>query len=203
MTSEPIASRVRPRGLMATPGYARLWFAGGVGNAMRWLALLVGMAAVSAVLAALAWSGEIRVWHIALGGAVTGIAWASELAVRRRMLGEVVPADRVVAAVALDSLTNSVARVIGPRCGGAAFEALGLGGAYLVSAGLYLAASVAVIGLDFHQEPRRLRFGRIPGEIAEGLAVARATPAIRAVVLVSIVMNSFGFCYSALIPPIG
>src|SRR5260221_9094087 len=26
---------------MATPGYARLWFAGGVGNAMRWLELLV------------------------------------------------------------------------------------------------------------------------------------------------------------------
>src|ERR1700757_2683502 len=41
MTAEPIASRVRPRGLLATPGYARLWFAGGVGNAMRWLELLV------------------------------------------------------------------------------------------------------------------------------------------------------------------
>src|SRR5882724_11247467 len=41
MTAEPIASRVRPRRLLATPGYARLWFAGGVGNAMRWLELLV------------------------------------------------------------------------------------------------------------------------------------------------------------------
>src|SRR5271154_7459308 len=41
MTSEPIASLVRQRGLLATPGYARLWFAGGVGNAMRWLELLV------------------------------------------------------------------------------------------------------------------------------------------------------------------
>src|SRR5712671_5152147 len=121
MIAEPIASRVRPRGLMATPGYARLWFAGGVGNAMRWLELLVagiftwdvthsaflvavvtvtrslpmlflgpiagviaeavnrkrlllaqllGMAMVSAVLALLALSGEIRVWHFALGGAV-------------------------------------------------------------------------------------------------------------------------------------
>jgi MFS family permease len=254
MTSEPIASRSRPRRLLATPGYARLWFAGGVGNAMRWLELLVagiftynvthsaflvavvtvarslpmlflgpiagviaealnrkrllvaqlfGMVATSAVLALLALSGEIRVWHIALGGAVTGIAWASELAVRRRMLGEVVAADRISAAVALDSLTNSIARVLGPLCGGAMFEALGLGGAYLLSAGLYLAAGAAVIGLDFRQEPRRLRFGRIPGEIAEGLAVARATPAILGVVLVTIVMNTSGFCYSALIAPIG
>jgi MFS family permease len=254
MTSGPVAARVRPRGLLATPDYARLWFAGGVGNAMRWLELLVAgiftyqathstvlvalvtaarglpmlvlgpiagvigealnrkrlllaqllvMAATSATLAALALTGAIQVWHIVFGGAVGGAAAASEMAVRRRMIGEVVPSDRVSAAVALDSLTNSVARVLGPICGGAIFEMLGLGGAYLVSATLYLAAFLAVIGLDFRQEPRRLRFGRIPGEIAEGLAVARANPAILAVVLVSIVMNSFGFCYSALIAPIG
>jgi MFS family permease len=254
MTSELAAARVRPRGLLAMPGYARLWFAGGVGNAMRWLELLVAgiftyeathstllvalvtaarglpmlvlgpiagvigealnrkrllltqllvMAATSATLAALALTGAIQVWHLVLGGAVGGVAAASEMAVRRRMIGEIVPSDRVSAAVALDSLTNSVARVLGPICGGAIFEMLGLGGAYLVSATLYLAAFLAVIGLAFHQEPRRLRFGRIPGEIAEGLAVARASPAILAVVLVSIVMNSFGFCYSALIAPIG
>src|SRR5205807_4326555 len=41
MTSDSIARALRPRGLLATPGYARLWFAGGVGNAMRWLELLV------------------------------------------------------------------------------------------------------------------------------------------------------------------
>ncbi|HEV8677777.1 MAG TPA: MFS transporter [Stellaceae bacterium] len=254
MTSQLVAAPVRPRGLLATAGYARLWFAGGVGNATRWLELLVAgiftyeathsallvalvtaarslpmlllgpiagviaeainrkrlllaqlavMAATSAALAGLAFAGEVRVWHILLGGAVGGVAAASELAVRRRMIGEVVPTDRVSAAVALDSLTNSFARVLGPIAGGAVFELLGLGGAYLVSAALYVAAFLAVLGLGFHQEPRRLRFGRIPGEIAEGLAVARANPAILAVVLVSIVMNSFGFCYSALIAPIG
>src|ERR1700675_1326330 len=120
MASELITSASKPRGLLATPSYVRLWFAGGVGNAMRWLELLVagiftyeathsaflvavvtvarslpmlflgpilgvigealnrkrlllaqllGMAATSAVLALLAASGQIRVWHLALGGA--------------------------------------------------------------------------------------------------------------------------------------
>jgi MFS family permease len=254
MTSEPIASKVRPRGLLSTPGYARLWLVGAVGNAMRWLELLVAgiftydtthsaflvavvvvarslpmlflgpiagvigealsrkrllmaqlmvNATTSAALAVLALSGQIRVWHLAVGGAVAGIAWAGELAVRRRMIGEVVAPDRIGAAVALDSLTNSVARVLGPLCGGAVFEIMGLSGAYLLSAALYLAAGLAVIGLEFRQEPRRLRFGHIAREIAEGIAIARAIPAIRAVVLVSIIMNAFGFCYSALIAPIG
>ena len=114
------------RGFLATPSYLRLWFAGGIGNAMRWLELLVAgiftyevthstvlvalvtvarslpmlfigtiagvvgealnrkrllltqlfvMAASSAVLCALAFSGLIRVWHIAVGGIAAGIVW--------------------------------------------------------------------------------------------------------------------------------
>src|SRR5439155_10049285 len=156
-----------------------------------------------APLSILAWSGQIQVWHIALGGTAGGVVWASEMAVRRRMLGEVVATDRIAAAVALDSLTGSITRVLGPVCGGAIFEMVGLGGAYVLATVLYLVALLPVLGLDFRQEPRRLRFGRIPGDIAEGAAVARATPAIFGVVLVTIVMNAFGFCYQALIPPIG
>jgi MFS family permease len=232
----------------------RLWFAGGVGNSMRWLELLVAgiftydvthstflvavvtvarslpmlfigaiagvigealnrkrllvaqlfvMSASSAGLCALALSGQIRVWHVAVGGIVSGMVWATELAVRRRMIGEVVMPSQVGAAVAFDSLTNSIARVLGPITGGAVFEILGLGGAYFLSAALYFAAGLVVTGLEFRQEPGKLRFGRILADIAEGLAVARANPAILAVVLVSIIMNAFAFSYSALIAPIG
>jgi hypothetical protein len=254
MASGLIASAIKPRAFLATPSYLRLWFAGGVGNAMRWLELLVAgiftyevtqstvqvalvtvarslpmlfigtiagvvgealnrkrllvtqlfvMAASSATLCALAFSAQIRVWHIAVGGIVAGIVWAMELAVRRRIIGEVVAPDQVAAAVAFDSLTNSFARVLGPLAGGTAYQTLGLGGAYLLSAALYLAAGLTVSSLEFHHEPRRLRFGRIVIDIAEAVAVARANPAILAVVLVSIIMNMFAFSYSALIAPIG
>jgi MFS family permease len=253
MTTQSMAV-ASSRRLLANPAYLRLWFAGGVGNATRWLELLVAgiftydathsaflvavitvarslpmlflgpiagvvgeafnrkrllltqltvMATVSTVLAGLALSGKIRVWHLALGGAVAGTVWACEMAVRRRMIGEVVPSDRIGPAVAFDSLTNSIARVLGPLCGGVVFQLLGLAGAYVLSAALYLAALVAVLGLPFRQETRRLRLGGIPRDIAEGLAAARATPAVMGVVLVTIVMNTFGFCYSALVAPLG
>jgi predicted MFS family arabinose efflux permease len=248
------ASAIEPRGFFATPSYLRLWFAGGIGNAMRWLELLVAgiftyevtqstvlvalvtvarslpmlfigtiagvvgealnrkrllvtqlsvMAASSAMLCVLALSAKIQVWHIAVGGIVAGVVWAMELAVRRRMIGEVVEPDQVAPAVAFDSLTNSFARVLGPLAGGAVYQTIGLGGAYFLSAILYLAAGIIVSGLDFRQEPRKLRFGRIGIDIAEAVGVARANPAIRAVVLVSIIMNMFAFSYSALIAPIG
>ena len=248
MASDLITSADEPRSFLATPSYLRLWLAGAIGNAMRWLELLVAgiftyelthstvlvalvtvarslpmlfigtiagvvgealnrkrllvtqlfvMAVSSATLCALAFGAQIRVWHIAVGGIVAGIGWAMELAVRRRMIGEVVTPDQVAPAVAFDSLTNSFARVLGPLAGGAAYQTLGLGGAYFLSAALYLAAGLTVRGLDFHQEQRKLRFGRIAIDIAEAVVVARANPAILAVVLVSIIMNMFAFSYSA------
>ena len=41
MASDRITSADEPRSFLATPSYLRLWFAGGIGNAMRWLELLV------------------------------------------------------------------------------------------------------------------------------------------------------------------
>src|SRR2546423_9805094 len=41
MAFELITSASKPRGFLATPSYLRLWVAGGIGNAMRWLELLV------------------------------------------------------------------------------------------------------------------------------------------------------------------
>ncbi|MBV9152265.1 MAG: MFS transporter [Alphaproteobacteria bacterium] len=247
-------SAIKPRKFLANPSYLRVWFAGGIGNATRWLELLVAaiftyevtqstvlvalvtiarslpmlfigtiagvigealnrkrllvvqlfaMATSSAMLCLLAFSGQVRVWHIAVGGIVAGTVWAMELAVRRRMIGEIVSPDQVAPAIAFDSLTNSFARVLGPLAGGAAYQTLGLGGAYLLSVALYFAAGIIVCGLDLRQEPRKLRFGRIVIDIAEAVGVARANPAILALLLISIIMNMFAFSYSALMAPIG
>ncbi|MBL8837894.1 MAG: MFS transporter [Alphaproteobacteria bacterium] len=245
---------IGPRALLANPSYLRLWLAGGLANAMRFLEMLVAgiftfeltgsafsVAAVtvartlpmlfigvlagvvaeavnrrtlllgglvvmtinSAVLWALSASGQIAVWHIAAAGLVAGVVWASEMAVRRRMVSEVVPSAHVGQAVALDSVTSSSTRMIGPLIGGAVFEAFGLDGAYLVSTIVHVAAAAIVTGLVFSQETRRLALARIPAEIAEGIEAVRGRPALVGVVAVTVVMNMFGFSYSALIAPIG
>src|SRR5258708_2720014 len=181
--------------------------AGVVGEAVnRTVIVLSGlliMAANSAVLCLLAGSGLIQLWHVALGGAVAGTVWATEMAVRRRMVGEVVEPGLIGPAIALDSLTNSAMRMVGPLIGGATFQTIGLGGAYLLSTMLYLVAALVIVGLEFRQEPRRLNFSRIPAEIAEGLAIVRHHPVLLGVVLITIITNTFGFSYSALIAPLG
>jgi len=247
-------SAIGPRILLANPSYLRLWTAGGLANAMRFLEMLVAgvftfeqtgsafsvatvavartlpmffcgalagviaetvnrktlllggllvMTVNSAVLWMLAASGQIATWHIAAAGLVAGVVWASEMAVRRRMVGEVVPAGHVGQAVALDSVTSSSTRMIGPLLGGITFEVFGLDGAYLLSTAVHIVAALIVTGLVFGQQSRQLAFGRIPAEIAEGIEAVRSRPALLGVVAVTVVMNMFGFSYSALVAPIG
>jgi MFS family permease len=158
---------------------------------------------ISSSLAVLAGFGALRIWQLAVAGAIGGVAWTQELAVRRRMIGECVPLGQVSAAIAFDTLTASITRVLGPLLGGAIFQTIGLGGAYTIAAVLYGLAGAAILGLVFEQERRPLRLRHIPADIAEGIAAARANPTILMVVLVSVIANSFGFTYSSLIAPLG
>jgi MFS family permease len=167
------------------------------------LAQLFGTMTISATLAVLAGFGVLRIWELALAGGVGGLAWTLELAVRRRMIGECVALGQVSAAIAFDTLTSSVTRVLGPLLGGAIFQSVGLGGAYTISAVLYSVAGAAIFGLAHRQERRPFRLAHIPADIAEGLTAARANPTILTVIWISIIANSFGFPYSALVAPLG
>jgi predicted MFS family arabinose efflux permease len=109
----------------------------------------------------------------------------------------------VAQAIALDSVTGSSTRMLGPLLGGITFQTVGLGGAYAMSTVMYLAAGIIIVGLDYQQESRRLNFARIPADLVEGLAIVWSDPIILAVVLITIITNVFAFSYSALIAPIG
>src|SRR5215475_7707847 len=182
-------------------------FAGAISEAVDrkvivMLALIVP-ALVSTLLATLATTGDLALWHVALGNFVSGTMWSTEMSTRRRMVGEVAGPHRIVPAIALDSVTNAATRMIGPLLGGVAFEWLGMKGAYTLTAFVQLLAAFALASLVHPQVTRRLDLARIPADIAEGLAYARTRSTILLVYGVTIVTNAFAFSYSGLLAPLG
>jgi MFS family permease len=182
-------------------------FAGAVSEAVNrklivMLALVVP-AFVSTVLASLATTGHLALWHVALGNLVSGTMWATEMSTRRRMVGEVAGPHRIVPAIALDSATNAATRMIGPLLGGMAFQWLGMKGAYTLTALVQFFGAFAMAGLVHAQVTRTLDLARIPAEIAEGVAFARTKPTIVLVFGITIVTNAFAFAYSGLVAPLG
>lgn len=182
-------------------------FAGVMSEALnRKHVLVVGQlvaAAGSASVAALAWLGMARPWHVASAALLAGVVWSTEMATRRRMVGESVEAALVPRALALDTLTNSMTRMIGPVIAGAMYQLVGLAGAFSCSAAVYLLAAALGCRLVHRQTTRKLVLTQVPRDLAEGLAFARAHVVIGGVLLVTMAMNLLGFPYAALIAPIG
>lgn len=182
-------------------------FAGAISEAVNrkliFMLALVIPALISTLLASLAITGHLEVWHVALGNLVSGTMWSTEMSTRRRMVGEVAGPQRIVNAIALDSVTSAATRAVGPLLGGIAFEWLGMGGAYTVTALVQLLGAFAIAGLTHIQATRPVDLPRIPHEIAEGLRFAWTRPTILLVFGVTIVTNAFAFAYSGLVAPLG
>lgn len=182
-------------------------FAGAVCEAVdRKLILMLAMlvpASISTMLATLATTGHLELWHVALGNFAAGTMWASEMPTRRRMVGEAAGPHRIVPAIALDSSTGSATRMIGPLLGGIAFEWLGMRGAYTLTALVQFGCGFALAGLVYHQVTRRLALARIPADIADGLRYARTKPLILLVYGITVITNAFAFSYTGLLAPLG
>ena len=87
----------------------------------------------SAVLALLAWTGALAVWHVALASFVNGIAWTTDNPVRRIDDRRGRRAERMSAAMSLDVGANNASRMLGPTLGGVLLATVGIGGRFAVS----------------------------------------------------------------------
>lgn len=182
-------------------------FAGAISEAINrkliLMTALVVAAVTSTLLATLATTGHLELWHVAVGNLVSGTMWTTEMSTRRRMVGEAAGPHRIVQAIALDSATNAMTRMVGPLLGGLAFQWLGMKGAYTMTALVQFAGAFALAGLVHEQVTRKLEVVKIPAEIWEGLRFAWTRPTILLVFGVTVVTNLFAFSYTGLVAPIG
>ena len=169
--------------------------------------LMVGLAmmcVVSAVLSALLATGRAELWHIAVGALFAGVFWSTEFPVRRTVLGEIAGLDRISAAMGLDSATNNATRMLGPLLGGLLLSTLGLEGAFALGVVLYAASFVSLATLEFHDAATvHAETDSVLHSIREGLAHLRSNRLIAGTLVVTIIVNLFGFAYTSMIPVIG
>jgi MFS family permease len=164
------------------------------------LAALLGlMAATSAALSALAWTGAIDVWLLALGAFVNGCGWATDNPLRRMMMGEAVGRDRMAIAMAFDVGASNASRMVGPTVGGLLLAGIGIEGAFLLSALLYVTAVAATLAV-------RSRLAPSPGADAvlartwEAMAIVFADTRLAATMVVTVIYNVFAWPFTSMIP---
>ncbi len=168
--------------------------------------LLAGLAiqsVVTAVLTGLAVADILEIWHIAAGAVASGLVFTTEFPVRRNMLGEIAGIENVGTAMGLDSVTRNSTRVVGPALGGFLVQFVGIEGAYFLASALF-AVSFAILMPLAYKSVRASEEGRkFLENLLDGFRYVRSHRGIVATLLVTVVMNVWGFVYMAMVPAIG
>jgi MFS family permease len=160
------------------------------------------MGANSAVLGALAYTGQLAVWHLALSSLVNGLGWATDNPVRRVMIGEVVGVEAMGTAMSLDAGANNASRMVGPTIGGLVLAHVGIEGAFAVSVVLYSVALISAFRIRY-RDTRAANPAAVLTRIAEGLRLVRGDRRLIGTLAVTVIYNVFAWPFTAMIPVIG
>ncbi len=167
------------------------------------VSLMVSMAAMYFSLAGLAVLEKLELWHVAIGVTLSGVFWSFELPVRRTMIGDIAGPLRLPRAMGLESATNSITRASGAFIGGALLDFVGIQGPFGFGACVCLIGACLIVGV--RRGIRSEGIGREPvlRSLTSGLRYIRQERVIQAVLVVTIILNLFGFACVSMLPVIG
>ena len=147
-------------------------------------------------------SGSLAYWHLASAAVVTGTIWSLDWPTRRSLFPDLLGKSKVVDAMFLDNLLQSVTRVSGPLSAGAVVTLIGTQGALVA-----LTASAGISMLVLAGIRTRSRSPQRPGGLADsvrrcgdGLRYVFGNRAILGVLLITMAMNLWAFPYMDLLP---
>lgn len=164
---------------------------------------LVVMAAVSGVLGLLTVTGMVALWHIGVAAFLGGTFTSTDYSTRRAMIGEAAGLERVGVAMAFDTGTNNGTRMLGPAIGGFLLQFFGLHGAYFLGMALYGIAALVVWRMAYCQPRVAGPAPRVLGNLVAGFRYARGEPIVVGVLVITVIVNAFGFPFASILPVIG
>lgn len=170
------------------------------------IAMQIVMMLQAFVMAFLALTGVIQVWHIVVLAFLLGTASTIEITARQAMLIELVGKEALPNAIALQSTIFNAARVIGPSLVAPFLifiQGSGEGWAFLANGVSYL---FIIVSLFFVQTPFRTEPQKAPrnwlAEFREGQAYIRQTRSVTMIILMAAVLGLVGFPLLQQIPVI-
>jgi MFS family permease len=129
-----------------------------------------------------------------------GVQWAVDWPTRRALIPDVVGRDLTMNAVALESVSQNVTRVVGPLVAGVLVAYVSAAAAFGMIAALYALEIVLLKLMPLAARPTAARGGSMLRYLSEGFAQLSSSQAIVGVLLVSVFMNVLVFPYQQLLP---
>ena len=168
------------------------------------LIVKIGTLLLNAAFVAILASGRIELWHVYAHGLIRGTLMAFDQPARMGLVPSVVPETHVTNAVALMSATQNTMRILGAAGGGILYALFGATGAFALIA----AVCVLPVAATWLMRPPPVApgvprsAGGLASGLAEGMRYAFSQPAIRGVLLLSMVYFMFGMSFLQVFSPL-
>jgi MFS family permease len=163
------------------------------------MATQAAMGALALGLAILTICGLVQLWHVFLFALLLGCVAAFDSPARQTFVWELVGEADLSNAVALNSASFNIARMIGPAIAGFVIAVKGSGWVFLVSAASFAALLCSLRFLrigELHLHDRARRAG---GNLAEGFRYVWKRPDLTAALIMLFLIGTFGLNFSIFI----
>jgi hypothetical protein len=119
------------------------------------------------------------------------------------MIGEVVGAERMSAAMAIDVGANNASQIVGPALGGALLANFGIAGAFTVSVLGYLVALATALRVRHRNPASTPGSPGVIGRMIAGFMLVRRDRRLGAILVITVIYNIFGWPFTSMVPVIG
>ncbi len=158
---------------------------------------------IAALILLLLIADVIEPWHVFAVVFLQGLAKVLDDPSRRTAMFDVVGAERIANAVALEQSTFNIGKIMGPLAGGILIAATGFTGAYALLAVLDLVALVLIVQLRLpHQASGSRTHVAVWQSLREGIGYSLSNRMVLGVLVVSLVMNAMVLRVQEFIPVI-
>jgi MFS family permease len=151
-------------------------------------------------LFALTASGAVQSWMVFGLVFARGTVLAFDNPARQSFVSELVGADRVVNAVALNSVLVHSSRIVGPAIAGALIALIGVSACFLANALTFVVMIVALRLMDPALLVRSERAGREPGQLRAAFTYVWGDRSLRVPLLMMVAIGTVSFNFQPLLP---
>jgi MFS family permease len=146
-------------------------------------------------LAAITVAGLARAADVYAFALVSGIIYAFDVPARQSFVTEVVPEDKLRAAISLTAAVFQATRLIGPAIASVLIVTAGTGWVFAVNAALYLGPTIGLLLLrpaDLRKAPRPANPARARGAVREAVRYVRGKPDVLWTIFLIGMLGAFG-----------
>jgi MFS family permease len=144
--------------------------------------------------------GHVEDWMVFALVFARGTVLAFDNPARQAFVSEIVGSDRVVNAVALNSVIVHSSRIVGPAAAGGLIALIGVSACFAVNAATFGVMLVALRLMDPGLLYTPERAPRARGQLRAGLAYVRRTPELRVPLVMMVVIGTVSFNFQVLLP---